>query len=233
MLDLSTIRQFLDIPGVGLSLTGVLLAGPLFFSAIRKRLEGGLLLAIAAVLLLTTAVDSQHTYWNRYTPSAVDILRQTALLGIFALGAAVVIIAGGIDLSSGSMIAFSGTVCATIMVLLAPDEMKNAQPIGLRVSIAAIAGALFVGLLVGSLHAWLITVIGLPPFVATLATLVGLRSLSRAIVEKVTAQMFKAVSPQIQIYDDSFRYLANSVYIPVILFAGLAALTWLLMSRTV
>src|SRR5262249_15844009 len=183
--------------------------------------------------LLTTALDTQHNYFYNPKASAIDIVRQTSMLGIFALGAAIVIISGGIDLSCGSVIAFSGGICATLMVLLAPEEMQHTRPVGTGVIVLAITGTLVIGFLIGSLHAWLITVVGLPPFVATLATLVGLRSLARAIVEKVTAQMFKAVSPQIQIYDDSFRYLANSVYIPVILFAGLAALTWLLMSRTV
>src|SRR5262249_40192923 len=97
----------------------------------------------------------------------------------------------------------------------------------------AITGTLAVGLLTGSLHAWLITVVGLPPFVATLATLVGLRSLSRAIIETVTASAWTAKSTQIQIFDERFRYLATSVWIPVVLFLALAALTWLLMSRTV
>jgi ribose/xylose/arabinose/galactoside ABC-type transport system permease subunit len=232
--------------------------------------------------------------------SAVDILRQTALLGIFTLGAAIVIIAGGIDLSSGSVIAFSGTVCATILLLLAPDEMHlkswyrlgagaerraekqqvpsevlarleplaeqtydteeefrqavekyltpdqirsyegrlvNAaaftRPLGLGVIAVAIAGTLLVGFLIGSLHAWLITVIGLPPFVATLATLVGLRSFGRAIVENVTASGAGSKSTQIQIFDERFRYLATSVWIPVVLFAVLAGVMWLLLSRSV
>lgn len=198
-----------------------------------RRTEWGLLLAIVVVILLTGALDSQHNYFVNPRPSAVDVLRQTALLGIFTLGAAIVIIAGGIDLSSGSVIAFSGTVCATLMVLLAPDEMKNAKPIGTGTIVVAIAGTLAVGFLIGSLHAWFITVVGLPPFVATLATLVGLRSLGRAVVEGVTQSAWQAKSTQIQIFDEQFRYLATSVWIPVVLFLVLAALCWLLMSRTV
>src|SRR5437870_12213923 len=66
-----------------------------------NRSESGLLLAIVAVVLLTTAVDSQHVYWHRPKDSLQDILRQTAMLGIFSLGSAIVIIAGGIDLSTG------------------------------------------------------------------------------------------------------------------------------------
>jgi ribose/xylose/arabinose/galactoside ABC-type transport system permease subunit len=198
-----------------------------------RRTEFGLLLALVAVVLLTGALDTQHTYFTLPRPSAVDILRQTAYLGIFTLGSAIVIIAGGIDLSSGSVIAFGGTVCACIMLVLAPDQMKHAQPIGLTTILAAVAGALVVGLLIGSLHAWLITVVGLPPFVATLATLVGLRSLGRAIIENVTASAGLGKNTQIQIFDDQFRYLDTSVWIPVALFVALAALAWLLMSRTV
>jgi ribose transport system permease protein len=201
-----------------------------------RRTEVGLLAAIGVVVILTALLDTQHNYLRDPKASAIDILRQTALLGTFALGAAIVIIAGGIDLSSGSVIAFSGTVCATLLLVLAPEEMQNVRPVGLGVIVVAIAGTLVVGLLIGSLHAWLITVVGLPPFVATLATLVGLRSLGRALIENVTAAFSpdgKAKSTQIQIFDEQFRYLATSVWIPVALFVVLAALMWLLMSRTV
>jgi ribose/xylose/arabinose/galactoside ABC-type transport system permease subunit len=123
--------------------------------------------------------------------------------------------------------------------VLAPYESRLAaqarfnKPLGLWVIAAAIAGTLVVGLLIGSLHAWLITVVGLPPFVATLASLVGLRSLGRALVESVTSSLWKAKSTQIQIFDKQFRYLATSVWIPACLFLALAGFMWLLMSRTV
>lgn len=203
------------------------------------------LLAVAtvAVLLLAGLLDVNHTYWTNPWLSALDIARQTAFLGIFALGAAVVIIAGGIDLSAGSMIAFSGTICATFMVLLAPDVMRNphelvdgrlvARPLGWEVITVAILGTLMVGFLVGTLHTWLITVVGLPPFIATLATLVGLRSLSRAICESVTQSVFEAKSTQIQIFDPAFRYLATSVWIPVLIFIALSIAIGILLRWTV
>jgi ribose/xylose/arabinose/galactoside ABC-type transport system permease subunit len=197
------------------------------------RPEWGLVLAIATVVVVTALLDDRHNYWYNPGDSAVNILRQTSMLGIFALGAAIVIVSGGIDLSSGSVIAFGGSICATLLVLLAPQEMRTNRLLGLGTISTAVAGTLIVGLLIGSLHAWLITVVGLPPFVATLATLVGLRSLGRAIVENVTAATWGGKSTQIQIYDSRFRYLATSVWIPVVLFVVLAALAWLLLSRTV
>ncbi len=199
----------------------------------RSRGEWGLALAAVVVLVLTTLIDSQHTYWLRPKDSAIEIIRQTSLLGIFALGSAVVIISGGIDLSCGSAIAFGGTTCATLLLLLAPQEMRNAEPLGSGVIATAIAGTLLVGFLIGSLHAWLITAVGLPPFIATLATLVGLRSLGRALIENATFSVLGSRSTQIQIYDDSFRYLANSVWIPAVVFLLLAVAMWVLLTRTV
>lgn len=195
---------------------------------LRQRHELGLLIAIAVCVIVTAILDSQHNYWTNPRASVVDIIRQTSLLGIFALGAAIVIIAGGIDLSSGSVIAFGGTICATIMYALDQENMVAAQPVSKTVMAIAICGTLLTGFLIGSLHVWLITVIGLPPFVATLATLVGLRSLGRAIVENVTQR-----STQIQIFDEDFRYLATSVWIPALLFLLLTGFMWVLLSRTV
>ncbi|HZT82603.1 MAG TPA: ABC transporter permease [Gemmataceae bacterium] len=197
------------------------------------RTEWGLVLAILVVIVLTALLDEQHNYWLRPRLSAVNVLRQTAFLGIFALGSAVVIIAGGIDLSSGSVIAFSGSLCAIFLALLAPEEVKNSQNVGAGVIALAVLGTLVAGLLIGSFHAWLITVIGLPPFVATLATLVGLRSLGRVLVEQVTKGVWGSAKTQIDISDSQFSGLTTHVWIPVALFIVLAAAVWVLMSRTV
>ncbi|MGD9645037.1 MAG: ABC transporter permease [Pirellulales bacterium] len=197
------------------------------------RNELGLAATIVVVIALTAVFDSLHNYWNNPWPSLVDITRQVSLLGIFALGSAIVIISGGIDLSCGSVIAFSGTVCGSIMLLLAPEEMKSSEPVGGWVIAAAIAGSLLAGFLIGSLHAWLITVVGLPPFVATLATLVGLRSLSRSVVDSVTAVVFPYSKAQIDTHDATFRYLATSIWIPAVVLLALAAVAWLILSRTV
>ena len=118
-------------------------------AAVRRLLrpnEWTLLAAIVVTVLITGLVDTQHTYWFRPFDSVRDIARNTALLGIFALGATVVIIAGGIDLSSGSMIAFSGTVAACTMVALAPAEVAGFKPVGpVVVGIACLASLLAAG----------------------------------------------------------------------------------------
>jgi ribose/xylose/arabinose/galactoside ABC-type transport system permease subunit len=196
--------------------------------------EVALVAAIVAVVVLTMLLDyPKHTYWNEPLTTAANIARRTAMLGIFSLGAAVVIISGGIDLSAGSMIAFSGTICATFMVLMAPEAMANSTPLGTNVIVLAILGTLFVGFLVGTLHAWLIAIVRLPPFIATLGTLVGLRSLARIICSHVTDTMLHARNNQILITDEHFRDLAIQVRNPIIIFLVLAVVLWLMLSRTV
>lgn len=100
-----------------------------------------------------------------------NISVQIALLSTFAIGETIVIITGGIDLSLGSLIAFTG------MVLAANATKLNviAHPFAL---VGAILAALLVGLAIGGLHATLVQRLKLPPFVVTLGSLTILRSQS-------------------------------------------------------
>ena len=177
--------------------------------------ELGLIIAIFAVLAFTAVVDADHDYVHAPIECGREILLETSFLAIFALGSAIVIITGGIDLSAGSMVAFSASVCASCLLLMTPDvgAYPDIQFGPGRIAVA-ISITLFAGLLVGTFHAWLITVIRLPPFIATLATLVGLRSFARWIVNGVTAYKLGNQKAQIVIADDTFRSLGDSYVIP-------------------
>ena len=195
--------------------------------------ELALLGAILVVVVATSILDTGHSYFHNPGASATDIARNTAMLGIFALGAAVVIIAGGIDLSAGSTIALSGTVCACIMLVLAPNEMRSFKPVGGWVVCCGVAGAMLTGLIVGTFHSWLVTAVRLPPFIATLATLVGLRSIARALCEFTTAAVTPSKQSLININDPFFKAIREDVRIPVLTFVILAFFTWIILSWTV
>jgi ribose/xylose/arabinose/galactoside ABC-type transport system permease subunit len=209
-------------------------AGPAARSWRLPLNEIALFAAIVVVFVLTGLFDPNHTYFNNFDESAIIILRNTALLGIIALGASVVIIAGGIDLSSGSMVAFSATTCALIMVLFAePDDRRLVTVSNLGI-VVAIVGAMLSGMLVGTLHTWLITTVRLPPFVATLATLVGLRSFARAMCEYVTKERWGNTSALINVNTPFFQWLKeNNVAIMLGTFIALAVITWLILTKTV
>lgn len=193
-----------------------------------------LLAAICLVFAATGILDSNHTYFNNFHSSFIIILRNTSLLGIVALGAAVVIIAGGIDLSAGSMLAFSATTCALILVLFAEPTDKRLVTVPAMGIVCAIGGSVLAGFLVGTLHAWLITSIRLPPFVATLATLVGLRSFARAMCEYITKQRWGSQYQQVNVNTPFFLWVKeHGVWLSTAVFIILAFATWIILSRTV
>jgi ribose/xylose/arabinose/galactoside ABC-type transport system permease subunit len=197
------------------------------------RNELGLLVATVAVICATLCFSP--AYWELPGTNAAEIIRQTSLLGVFSLGAAIVIIAGGIDLSSGSVIAFGGSVCALVIHTLVPSDARglpDTTAIPAYVLALAIGATILAGFLVGTLHTWLITIVGLPPFIATLASLVGLRSFARILNQAVTRKLGNQ-SIKINIQDPTFGKLGSQWWIPLMIFLVLGALAWLLMSRTV
>ncbi|HHM11914.1 MAG TPA: ABC transporter permease [Planctomycetaceae bacterium] len=196
------------------------------------RNEIGLAIAIVVVIAITLVFNQDYLYDPGR--NCRDILYQTALLGIFSLGSAIVIISGGIDLSSGSVIALAGSVCALVMTAMAPiDEygVPDTTNVGATVVAIAIVAAVLVGAMVGTLHAWLITVIRLPPFVATLASLVGLRSIAKIVNQAVTAELG---NQQTKVRADDMTFgLLDDWKVALAVFLTLGVLCWLLMNRTV
>jgi ribose/xylose/arabinose/galactoside ABC-type transport system permease subunit len=200
-----------------------------FFARFRNEL--GLVIAIFAVLSITSMINQDYFRepWRNFR----DIAQETSLVGIFALGAAIVIIAGGIDLSSGTMILFSASVCVLVTYIFAPISGGRPNPAQASdfVVWCGVGAALVTGLLVGTFHAWLITIVKLPPFVATLATLVGLRSLTKIMNGGIT----DSLGIKVQSINASASLFGNLRvwWIPVVVFLALGTGLWLLMNRTV
>jgi ribose/xylose/arabinose/galactoside ABC-type transport system permease subunit len=200
---------------------------PVIFRRLFSTVEVKLILAWLLVIGATLVLDTGRTYLNNPGGTAELIIRNTVLLGFFAIGSAVIIISGGIDLSSGSVIALSATVFSSLLMLLDPDGFR-AGHIQTWVVIVAALGTLLSGLMVGTLNAWLITCVGLPPFIATLATMVGLRSFGRGLILAVTGNR-----SQIDFPDLALRDALKDVTSVSIVFLVFAACIWFLMSRTV
>ena len=194
---------------------------------VLSSVEAKLILAWLAVIVAAIALDPGRTYWNNAGSTAELIIRNTVFLGFFALGSAVIIISGGIDLSSGAVIALSATVFSSLLLLLDPEGFRAGE-IQTWVVVGATAGTLLTGVMVGTLNAWLITAVGLPPFIATLATMVGLRSFGRGLILAVTGNR-----SQIDFTDLHLRDALKDVTSVSIAFVIFAVMMWFLMSRTV
>lgn len=98
----------------------------------------------------------------------LSVGKQIAVNGILAAGMTMVIITGGIDLSVGSMLALGGVFCATLF-------KAGFDPF------LAIMITIGIGALTGSANGLVITKIGIPPFITTLATLSIVRGAALAI----------------------------------------------------
>ena len=105
----------------------------------------------------------------------VNTTRQIAMLAIFSIGVAFVIITGGIDLSVGSIIGLTGVIIARIS---SPSFDGLGQPFWIGVSVA-----LAVALLIGLAQGLLITRLNLQPFIVTLGGMLLLRGISQTIVK--------------------------------------------------
>jgi len=208
----------------------------------RYPTECGLIIAILVVIVIAILLDPVNSsYLAKPLYNAKEILRTASILGIFAMGAGIVIISGGIDLSSGSMIAFSGVICCSIILglcqysgLVDDSGAPITKNLPSWILMLAVFGTLCVSFVVGSFHAWLITVIRLPPFIATLASLVGLRSLGRVLITNVNgAFMPSGNNTQINIIDKTYKSLGGEWYIPLIICTGVALVLFMLMRSTV
>ena len=109
------------------------------------------------------------------------ILKYSSIYGIAAVGAAVVIITGGIDLAPGSIIALASVVCAYLFV----DAGWSLAP--------SMLCALLVGIGAGALSSALIVLVRLPPFIATL----GVMGITRGLAFIVTEGRYFDVSSKL------------------------------------
>lgn len=137
-----------------------------------------------------------------------------SVVAIMALGQVLVIIAGGIDLSAGSVLALSGVVAC--MQLRAGHDL-----------IFAACGALATGLACGLANGFLVTRGKLPPFIGTLETMGIARGLALIITDGVP--VFGLPS--------SFAGLGGGrlfqlIPVPVVITAMAAFITYLLLAHT-
>ncbi len=105
------------------------------------------------------------------------IARQVTCVGIIALGMTFVIAGGGIDLSVGSLFAFSGVMSVLSLDFLQQHAVFGELTGGTAFAVTA-AVALLTGALGGALNGALIVWGRIPPFIATLGTLSIFRSLA-------------------------------------------------------
>ena len=169
----------------------------------------------ALVLLLIVCCVSNESF--RSVQNLVNIMRQVSYSGIIALGMTFVIAAGGIDLSVGSLLALSGVLSILGM---------NALPVSPEWAVVT-AGVIAVGVGAagGTANGLLVSVGKIPPFIATLGTMVIFRSLALYFADSglvsTENEVFRTVG------DASFANLPLPVWVLLLLTLLLSVLLFM------
>jgi ribose transport system permease protein len=175
----------------------------------RRGRELGTLGGLLALGLLLTALTPHFLTVS----NLLNVMEQTSINAVIAVGMTFVILSGGIDLSVGSLVALSGVVLATVLQAGAP------------LPVALLAG-LLAGALCGLLNGSLVTLGRLPPFIATL----GMMSVARG-----AALLFTDGRP-VSGFPPGFRSLATGrvllVPVPVLVTLAVYVLAHLVLTRT-
>lgn len=171
------------------------------------------ILAILIVMCagLTIAVGNKFLS----TSNIISVVRQFSFYGILAIGMCMVIITAGIDLSVGSVFALSGVIACMAIT-------KAGMPVVIGVFLG-----MLVGLLVGYFNGVCVTILKLPPMIATLGTM----SIARGVAYTVTGGYPIGSLP------DSFKFIGlgniGPIPTPIVLMIVLALLASFFLRKTV
>ncbi|TFG62686.1 MAG: ribose ABC transporter permease [Spirochaetales bacterium] len=143
----------------------------------------------------------------------LNIVRQSSIFGIMAIGMTFIILTGGIDLSVGSILAIAGAVAAGMLK----------SGVGM---LPVVLVALLIGIGCGLANGLLITIGRIAPFVVTL----GMMSIARSLT-----LIFTKGYP-ISGFNETYRFIGGgdilSVPVPIIIFILTVVIAWLILTQT-
>ncbi|WNM24794.1 sugar ABC transporter permease [Demequina capsici] len=137
--------------------------------------QSGIFIAFIAIVI-AGAIATNGTLLSGQ--NVTNIVLQYSYILVLAIGMVIVIIGGHIDLSVGSVVAFSGAISAVIVI-------KGGQPWWVGV-IAALA----VGALVGAWQGFWVAFVGIPAFITTLAGMLIFRGATYLTLKNISLSPF-------------------------------------------
>ena len=172
-----------------------------FFDSIGNRLQGvnlrqnGIFLALIALVVFFAATTPNAA---SITPTNFsNLVVQNGYILVLAIGMVMVIIAGHIDLSVGSVAAFIGGVAGILTVR--PLEQDGWEWLPALPWWAGILGAILIGALVGVWQGFWVAYVGIPAFIVTLAGMLLFRGMALMTLQNSN------IGP----FPDEFRAIGN------------------------
>jgi ribose transport system permease protein len=169
----------------------------------------GILIAFVLICVVLAILSPVFLRWN----NILNVIRQSSIYGVMAVGMTFVILSGGIDLSVGSILALSGVISAGA----ATNEMSLFMIIAL---------GLLVGLLCGLFNGLMITIGKITPFVITL----GMMSIARGLT------LIYSGGRPISGFSGAFRFIGGGsilgIPFPIVILVATVLLGWLILTQT-
>ena len=193
--------------------------------------ETGLIIVVTLVVIALTALAGSHA--DRLTGEAVNnflnsntliqVATDASFFAIMAIGATIVIISGGIDLSVGSIYALAGVSMALALRALGPANTVTGVAVGLISSVG-------VGLLCGLLNGLLVVGLRVHPFIITLGTMWVLRGVAfvatRAVSILIPLQVTSVTKASLGLHGGLYP-------VPMLVMIVLTIFGWFYLTRTV
>src|SRR3954471_12032679 len=143
----------------------------------RNLRQSGIYIAFVAIIALFAIL----TGGTSLSPNNItNIVLQYSYILILAIGMVIVIIAGHIDLSVGSVVALTGSVSAVLVI-------SHGAPWWV-----GILAALAVGIAVGCWQGYWVAYVGIPAFIVTLAGMLLFRGLTLQVLDNISLSPFPA-----------------------------------------
>ena len=155
----------------------------------------------------------------------LNVIRQVSVIGLISLGVTLAIIAKGIDLSSGSVLALAGVIAASLAQTVGWSQ-KMYPNLGVMPVIVPIIAALAVGSICGLINGSLIATTGIPPFIATLGMMVAARG---AALLYTDGRPVSSLTPSYQFIGQGYIL---GIPVPVLIYLIMIGLTWVMLNYT-
>ena len=187
-----TTQTSTDVPAA--PMTGVPGQKSIASSLLGNLRDYGLLLTLIALMIFFQFMTNGILF---KPVNMTNIILQQSYIIVMALGMLLVIVAGHIDLSVGSVSGFIGALAAMLMVgwRFPPELAFLANPL------VAFAICIAVGALVGGIQGFIIAYLGIPSFIVTLAGMLIFKGMSLAVL---TGRSIGPFQPEFQLLAAGF-----------------------------
>jgi putative multiple sugar transport system permease protein len=183
--------------------------------------EYGMLLSLVAIMVFFQFV----TDGTLFKPlNLTNLVLQNSYIVIMALGMLLVIVAGHIDLSVGSVSGFIGALAAVLMV-------NHDWPV-----VPAVIACLAAGAVVGAVQGWFVAYFKIPSFIVTLAGMLVFKGLALAVLQGQSLGPFpsefqRLSSGFIPDFASAGSLRVTSLLLGVLVAAGMLLSAWRARSR--